>query len=130
MTFTATGTAAVVNVTGVTLDKDTAILAAGATDQLTATVAPADATNKNVTWSSSNPAAATVSSTGLITALAVGSATITVTTEDGGFTDTCAVTVDPAGTVLAVKYQGTTVKSYTMAQLRALTAFSGYAGTR
>ena len=94
-------------------------------------MAPADATNKNVTWSSDNEAAATVSSTGLVTAVAAGSATITVTTEDGGFTDTCAVTVNPAGPVLAVKYQGTTIKSYTMAQLKALTpAFSGYAGMR
>jgi hypothetical protein len=61
---------------------------------LTATVAPSGATNKNVTWSSSNTAIATVGSTGIVTAKRVtGSCVITVRTTDGGFTATCAVSV-------------------------------------
>ncbi len=83
-------------VTGVTLDKTTLALTVNATGQLTATVAPATATNKNVTWASSNTAIATVDTNGLVTAKAVGSATITVTTADGGKTATCAVTVTEA----------------------------------
>lgn len=82
-----------VAVTGVTLSDSTAALAVAGTKQLTATIAPADATNTNVTWSSSDNDIATVSDTGLVTGVAAGTATITVTTEDGGFTDTCTVTV-------------------------------------
>src|SRR5690606_107750 len=60
---------------------------------LTATVTPSNATNQDVSWESSNESIATVSSGGLVTAVATGSATITVTTDDGEFTDDCAVTV-------------------------------------
>lgn len=84
----------IVAVTGVTLTPDTlALTAGGATGELTATVAPAGATNKSVTYVSSMPAVATVSATGVVTPLTAGSTTITVTTADGSFTDTCAVTV-------------------------------------
>jgi uncharacterized protein YjdB len=83
----------IVAVTSVSLDKTEANLLIGATEQLTATVLPEDATNKNVTWSSSNEAIAFVSADGLVTAWAEGVATITVTTEDGGFTAACTVTV-------------------------------------
>lgn len=68
-------------------------MAPNAKKQLTAVVYPTDAANKNVTWTSSNDAVATVDSTGLVTANAVGTATITATTEDGRYTDTCVVTV-------------------------------------
>lgn len=68
-------------------------MAPNATKQLTAVVYPTDAANKNVTWTSDNNAVATVDGTGLVTAKAVGKATITATTEDGGYTDTCVVTV-------------------------------------
>ena len=81
-------------VTGVTLSDATATLAVGGTKTLTATVQPANASTQTVTWSSSNDAVATVSSAGLVTAKAAGSATITVTTVDGGKTATCAVTVN------------------------------------
>ncbi|WP_083691940.1 Ig-like domain-containing protein [[Flexibacter] sp. ATCC 35103] len=84
----------VVAVTGVTLSPTTATLLVGATQQLTPTVAPATANNKAVTYSSSNTAVATVNSSGLITAVGAGSATITVTTQDGAKTATCAVTVN------------------------------------
>jgi hypothetical protein len=79
-------------VTGVTLDKTSVTLTVGGTETLTATVAPAGATNKAVTWSSSNNAVATVSN-GAITAVAAGSAVITVTTRDGGKTAQCTVSV-------------------------------------
>lgn len=63
------------------------------TEALTATVSPASATNKAVTYASSNTSIAEVSATGVVTAKANGTAVITVTTTDGGFTDVCAVTV-------------------------------------
>lgn len=65
----------------------------GNTHQLTAKVAPADATDGSVTWASSNPEVATVDETGLITGISQGTATITITTNDGGFSSTCKVGV-------------------------------------
>ena len=82
-------------VTGVTLNQTTASLFAGETVTLVPTILPENATNKNVTWSSNNPAVATVSSSGIVTAVSVGTATITVTTQDGNRTATCVVTVSP-----------------------------------
>ena len=84
----------VINVTGISLNSTSASLRVGETQQLTATVVPADATNQNVSWSSSNPAIATVSSAGLVTAIGEGTATITATAEDGGFSASCVVTVN------------------------------------
>ena len=81
-----------VHATGVTLDKTSASVKQGKTITLTATVAPADAVNKNVTWSSNNPSVATVSN-GVVTGVATGNAKITVTTEDGSHTASCTVTV-------------------------------------
>jgi len=81
-------------VTGVTLSASSVTLDIGATKTLTATVKPDNATNKNVTWSSSNTSVATVSSTGKITAKAIGQSTITVTTKDGSKKATCSVTVN------------------------------------
>ncbi len=80
-------------VTGVTLDKTTASIEVGKTTQLTATVSPDNASNKGVTWSSSDTGIATVSSSGLVTGLKAGSATITATTQHGGKQATCTVTV-------------------------------------
>lgn len=89
-------TPATVAVTGVTLNKTTASVEKGKTVVLTPTVAPSNATNKSVTWSSDKTAVATVSN-GTVTGVAAGSATITVTTADGKKTATCAVTVtEPA----------------------------------
>ena len=68
-------------------------MAPNATKQLTAVVYPTNAANKNVTWTSNNDAVATVDGTGLVTAKTVGKATITATTADGSYTDTCVVTV-------------------------------------
>ena len=82
-----------IHVTSVSLDKTSLELTEGNTAQLTATVLPDNATNKNVTWSSNAPGVATVDSSGKVTAVAPGTATITVTTADGGKTATCVVTV-------------------------------------
>ncbi|WP_158301918.1 Ig-like domain-containing protein [Paenibacillus mesophilus] len=68
-------------------------LVTGTSRKLTAIVAPVDATNQNVTWSSDNPQVADVDRTGNITAKSPGKATITVTTQDGGYTNACVVTV-------------------------------------
>lgn len=89
----------VVPVTGVTLDKDTLALDNGdnKTATLIATVDPNKATNKAVTWDSSDKTVATVEN-GVVTAIKHGTTTITVKTVDGGFTDVCVVTVTCAHT--------------------------------
>jgi uncharacterized protein YjdB len=92
-TATCTVTVTPVAVTGIDLDYSSISIGKQVTKQLTAIVNPSNADNKNVTWSTSNAAVATVSSSGLVTAVDVGTATITVTTADGGYTATCTVTV-------------------------------------
>lgn len=87
-----TVSAATVAVTGVTVSPESDSIAVSETLTLTATVAPADATNKTVTWSSSDDSVASVAD-GVVTGVAAGTATITVTTQDGGFTDTSEITV-------------------------------------
>lgn len=84
----------VIEVSGVSLNNSTLSLTVGSSETLTATVSPDNATNKTVSWSTSDSGVASVSD-GLVTAVGVGNATITVTTEDGGKTATCAVTVNP-----------------------------------
>ena len=79
-------------VTGVSLNKTSLEITEGDFSELIATVSPSNATNKNVSWSSSDETIATVEH-GKVTAIKPGSATITVTTEDGGHTATCQVTV-------------------------------------
>nr|MCR5120670.1 leucine-rich repeat protein [Lachnospiraceae bacterium] len=79
-------------VTGVSLAPATKELRVGESVTLTATVAPEDATNKKVSWTSSAPTVATVAD-GVVTAVGEGESTITVTTEDGGKTAACKVTV-------------------------------------
>ena len=81
-----------VHATGVTLDKTSASVKQGKTITLTATVEPADAVNKNVTWSSNNASVATVSN-GVVTGVTTGNAQITATTVDGSHTASCTVTV-------------------------------------
>ena len=87
--------AAPVDVTGVSLDQHNKTMIEGESFQLTATVEPSDATNKAVTWTSSNPDIATVVD-GKVTAVAPGDAIITVKTVDGSFTDSCEVHIDKA----------------------------------
>ena len=81
-----------VSVTGVTLNKAALTLTVGDEETLTAAVAPADATNKNVQWASSDAAVATVTD-GKVKAVSAGTAKITVTTVDGSKTADCTVTV-------------------------------------
>ena len=86
-----------VSVESVSLSKTSTALTVGTSETLTAKVLPTNATNQSVTWSSSNSNIATVSSNGLVTAKAAGTAVITVTTQDGKKTATCTVTVNPSG---------------------------------
>jgi uncharacterized protein YjdB len=95
LTYTAyyTSQSNAVLVTGVTLDRSTLSLTTGSRSQtLNATITPANATDKNVTWSTSNSGVATVNK-GVVTPVSVGTAIITVTTEDGGKSASCTVTV-------------------------------------
>lgn len=85
-----------VAVTGVSLNTNTLELIAGEDATLIASVQPGKATNKNVTWASSDDAVATVDATGKVVAVAAGTAKITVTTTDGGKTAICDVTVTAA----------------------------------
>lgn len=85
------------DVVGVELDCTYKRMVAGKSFQLTATVIPTDATNKNVIWTSSDTAIATVDNNGKVTAVAGGTAVITVKTEQNGYTATCVVKVTPAG---------------------------------
>lgn len=82
-----------VPVTGVSVTPNTLSLTVGGTAQLTAAVEPENAVRKMVTWSSDNESVATVDETGTVTANAAGTAVITATTQEGGFTASCAVTV-------------------------------------
>ena len=94
MTITVTVPSTIISVTSVTLNKSSlSLTGVGSTEKLSATVNPSDATNKNVSWKSSNTAVATVSSDGTVKAIGAGSATITVTTEDGNKTATVTVRV-------------------------------------
>jgi formylglycine-generating enzyme required for sulfatase activity len=83
-----------IKVTGITLDPASLTLAIDETATLTATVYPNSAVNKAVSWTSSNPAIATITR-GLVTAKAEGTAIITVTTAEGNYTANCIVTVIP-----------------------------------
>ena len=113
-----------VNVTEVTLDKTELTLTEGETETLTATVKPDNADNRKVTWSSDKTEIATVDGAGKVTAVKPGEAVVTVTTEDGGKTATCKVTVkakavpvtgvevNPWAVTLSVR--GTSKLSYTI----------------
>ena len=81
-------------VTGITIAPKTASVDVDATTKLNITVAPSTATNKSVSYKSSDEAVATVSSNGTVTGVAEGDATITVTTQDGNKSDTAMITVN------------------------------------
>jgi len=122
----------IVSVTEVTLDNITLSLKKGDTIQLTETVDPEDATNKEVTWSSDNPTIAKVSSTGLVTAVAEkGTAKIIVTTADGEKTDTCTVTIggEPQKPAPPVPTGITAIDGQTLSQVSLPTGWSWVAGT-
>jgi len=93
---TITGGGGNVPVTGVTLNSSTITVSVGQSTPLTATISPSNATNKNLSWTSSSNSVATVSN-GTVTGVSAGTATITVTTADGGHTASCTVTVTGGG---------------------------------
>ena len=103
-----------VAVSGVSLSPANLSLSQGEDAILSATVAPSNATNQNVSWSSSDTAIATVDTNGLVTGVAQGTATVTVTTTDGGFvaqsiitvTTTAPNTCTASGTILMERYDG------------------------
>lgn len=100
----------VISVTGITLTPTAMSLNVGSTQTITANITPSDATNKTVIWTSNNTAVATVSN-GVVTANAIGTAVITATTQDGGKTAACNVTVTE-GTVA----DGSWLYPYSVAQ--------------
>lgn len=115
-TATSAITVTTIPVSSVAVSPTSASLYAGNTQQLSTTISPANATNKNVTWSSSNTAIATVNSAGLITAVAAGTATITATTQDGNKTASATITVNPNTNFTVYFYKpsnwGTGIKIY------------------
>ncbi len=91
----------VVLVTGITLDKSSVTLLPGESISILPTLTPSNATNQKVIWTSSDPEVLTVTESGVVSAIIAGNATITASTEDGGYTATCNVVVSnlamPAG---------------------------------
>ena len=87
----------IIPVTSVSLSESATTIKQGRATILTATVSPFNASNKTVNWTSSNTNVATVSN-GTITGVSAGSATITATTADGGYTSSCVVTVEEKST--------------------------------
>ena len=98
-------------VTGVSLNRDEITLTPGREATLKAKVRPSGASDKRVTWRSSNKKVATVSKNGVVTAKKAGEAEITVKTRDGSFKDTCTVFVEVYPTALRLKKDNYTVKS-------------------
>lgn len=90
-------------VTGISVSPTSVNLTSGQTQQLTASISPYNATNQNITWSSSNTAVASVNQSGLVTAVGSGSTIITATSQDGGFTgqSTVNVTIPVTGITLS-----------------------------
>lgn len=104
-TCTVTVSAKKVAVTGVSLNQTSKLLDVGATFNLVATVNPNDATNKAVTWTSSDASIASVNTTGVVTAKKAGTATITVKTADGNKTAICTVTISDKYTYTVTDYE-------------------------
>ncbi len=97
-------------ITGIKLNKTNTTLAVGKTETLTATITPSNATNKTLSWSSSNTSIATVNSSGVVTAKAGGTATITAKANDGsGCSATCKVTVSVPISKIELNKTSTTI---------------------
>ena len=121
-------TVARIPVTGVTLDSRTKTINAGASFTLKETVAPSNASNKSVTWKSSNESIATVSG-GKITGKKAGTATITVTTNDGGKSSSCVVTVVQPVTSISIVGAPSDMINGKTADLKATVLPTNAAGT-
>ena len=94
-------------VTSISLDRNTATLNAGESLALSVTVLPDDATDKSVTWTSSNDGVATVDADGVVTAVGTGVAEVTATANDGsGLSASCSVTVELPSGIAAVGCEG------------------------
>ena len=93
-----------VRVTGVSISPKSASIALGCTVQLAASIKPSNAANKNLSWSVSDETIISVDDRGTVTGLSLGTATVTVTTEDGGFSASAEITVyyAPANTWTAI----------------------------
>lgn len=89
-----------VSVENISLNKSITTILKGSTESLVTSITPSNATNTSVIWSSSNSNVASVSSSGVVTGVGVGTATITVKTVDGGLIDSC--TVNVSATAIAV----------------------------
>ena len=106
--FTTTA-AATVNVTGVSVSPTSKAILVGETFTVTPTITPANATDQTVAWTTSASGKASVNSSGLVTGVAAGTANITCTTTDGGYTATCATTVYSASVTSIVDEDGTDI---------------------
>ena len=105
-------------VTGVTVNNSSVTLSVTQTIQITASIVPSNATNQNVQWTTNNSGVATVTN-GLITAVSVGSAIITVTTTDGSYTATIAVTVQIGVVSVSVSPSSVTLRPNQTTQVTA-----------
>ncbi len=125
--FTWSGDTNYVAPTGVSLNKSSILLAANGTETLVPTVAPADATYKDVTWSSLDESVATVDNNGVVTGVNEGATTITVETQDGHLTASCTVTVKSNPQIKKNNYAtGVSYKMY----LQTKGYFNGQTGDR
>lgn len=120
-------------VTGISLNSTSATMTVGDTKSLTATITPTNATNKDITWSSSNTSVATVSTSGVVTAINAGTATITATATDGsGKNASCSLMVkekEPSVTV-TVKFTSGSVSVYDSGDLSDLQMSQGSSGDK
>ncbi len=96
-------------VTGVSLNKTSLSLTVGGSQSLSATVSPSNASDKSVSWKSSDTSVATVDGSGNVKAVKAGTATITVTTKDGSKTATCKVTVTAAAPTVSIVLDQTSI---------------------
>jgi uncharacterized protein YjdB len=117
-------------VTGVSVSPTTASIAVSGTKQITATVSPANATYKDVTWNSGKTSIATVSNTGLVTGVATGTDTITVTTTDGKKTAICIISVTVPVTGVSLNHTTASIKVDSMLQLMGTVAPSNATDTK
>ena len=122
-------------VSSVSLNTQTLPIEPGHKSQMTATVYPTNASIRSVSWKSSNDSIVTVSNTGLVTAVQKGTATITVTTDDGGYSKTCTVYVGPRVTGINLDTTAKVIEAGQVFQLKAFiqpstaAAFSGVSWT-